>query len=217
MFITYKTTCVVTGKYYIGSHKTEDINDNYLGSGKQLKESIKLYGENSHIRDILGVFETRAESLKLEHETVNQAKQNNDPDILNLSPGGNSFDEVNTLGLNLYNITQENLETRLANLSKGRDTFKQRMQDIEYAERYKEKQSISKKLYYQNHINGFKGKQHSQKTRDIISQKAKINSVGEKNSQFGTFWLTDGYNNIKWSLSKGDFPSGFYKGRTIKK
>jgi len=40
---------------------------------------------------------------------------------------------------------------------------------------------------------------------------------GEKNSNYGTYWLTNGIVSIKWSDSKGDFPSGFSKGRVIKK
>lgn len=36
---------------------------------------------------------------------------------------------------------------------------------------------------------------------------------GEKNSNFGTYWLTDGIHNIKWKDSKGIWPEGYYKGR----
>lgn len=37
----------------------------------------------------------------------------------------------------------------------------------------------------------------------------------ERNSQFGSFWITDGFLNKKWSQSKGDIPSGFRRGRSI--
>lgn len=33
------------------------------------------------------------------------------------------------------------------------------------------------------------------------------------NSQFGTFWITNGTINQKWRLSKGELPKGFYRGR----
>lgn len=36
---------------------------------------------------------------------------------------------------------------------------------------------------------------------------------GERNSQFGTFWITDGVENKKWSSSKGDIPQGWRRGR----
>lgn len=37
----------------------------------------------------------------------------------------------------------------------------------------------------------------------------------ERNSQYGSFWITDGSVNKKWSVSKGDIPEGFRRGRTI--
>lgn len=36
---------------------------------------------------------------------------------------------------------------------------------------------------------------------------------GEHNSQYGTFWITNGIQNKKWKNSKGIIPEGFYKGR----
>lgn len=38
--------------------------------------------------------------------------------------------------------------------------------------------------------------------------------AGNKNSQYGTFWITNGIDNKKWSLDKGKLPRGFAKGRT---
>lgn len=37
---------------------------------------------------------------------------------------------------------------------------------------------------------------------------------GSKNSQFGSYWITDGTVNKKWKQDLGDLPEGFYKGRT---
>lgn len=39
----------------------------------------------------------------------------------------------------------------------------------------------------------------------------------ENNSQYGTFWITDGTTNMKWRETKGQIPYGFYKGRIINK
>lgn len=36
---------------------------------------------------------------------------------------------------------------------------------------------------------------------------------GERNSQYGSYWATNGLENLKWSPSKGELPRGFRKGR----
>ena len=45
MFYTiYKITNQIDGKFYIGSHKTKDLDDVYMGSGKYLKRAQQIYG-----------------------------------------------------------------------------------------------------------------------------------------------------------------------------
>jgi hypothetical protein len=41
-YIVYKITNLLNNKYYIGVHSTDDLNDGYLGSGRQIKEAIKI-------------------------------------------------------------------------------------------------------------------------------------------------------------------------------
>jgi len=48
--ILYKTVNIITGKYYIGIHSTDKLEDGYLGSGTILKRSVKKYGRKNHIR-----------------------------------------------------------------------------------------------------------------------------------------------------------------------
>ena len=55
----YKTTCTVTGRYYIGMHSTSNLEDGYVGSGKRLWLSIRKYGLENHEREILEFLEDR--------------------------------------------------------------------------------------------------------------------------------------------------------------
>lgn len=52
-FIVYKTTNLISGKFYIGSHLCYSLNDGYLGSGKVLKLAIKKYGRENFKREIV--------------------------------------------------------------------------------------------------------------------------------------------------------------------
>lgn len=52
-YLVYKTTNMVNGKYYIGSHETENKFDSYLGSGTILAKAIKKYGKSVFVRHIL--------------------------------------------------------------------------------------------------------------------------------------------------------------------
>ena len=40
----YKITNTKNGKYYIGMHSTDNLNDGYLGSGIRLRRSIRRNG-----------------------------------------------------------------------------------------------------------------------------------------------------------------------------
>lgn len=53
------------------------------------------------------------------------------------------------------------------------------------------------------------------KTRKIFEQNAHPSFLGKNNSQYGSFWITNGQKNQKWGLLRGPLPAGFYKGRKI--
>ena len=57
-YLVYKTTCLLNGKIYIGQHQTYDINDDYLGSGRELKNDIQGFGRENFRREILFDFDT---------------------------------------------------------------------------------------------------------------------------------------------------------------
>jgi pentatricopeptide repeat protein len=58
----YKTTCLITGKYYIGMHSTTNFEDGYMGSGKRLRYSIRKYGLENHHEKALEIFEKMKEA-----------------------------------------------------------------------------------------------------------------------------------------------------------
>lgn len=85
--IVYRTTCVITGRFYIGLHSTDDLNDGYVGSGQRLWRSIKKHGKENHVCEILEHFMTREAAAEREKELIQKFWKVNSL-CLNLGPGG---------------------------------------------------------------------------------------------------------------------------------
>ena len=217
MFVTYKITCIITGKYYIGSHKTDNIDDGYMGSGRFIRQSISVYGIENHVKEILGVFDTRKESIDLEHKLIKQKKKLEKEMCLNITNGGSSSDKINSEGKNVYIRTPKTLElNRLAGIKGSEVLSNKKKSDPKYAQEISEKLSKSVKKYYETHSGSFTGKHHSEETKYKMSQSKKGKNIGNKNSQYGTYWITNGYTNMKWSDNRGNLPEGYYRGRKLK-
>jgi hypothetical protein len=92
--IVYKTTCVVTGTYYIGIHATDDLDDGYLGSGNRLKNSIKKYGQDAHLREIIADCLSYAEARDIEASLVTWDSIKEDKKLMNQVPGGQGGDLI---------------------------------------------------------------------------------------------------------------------------
>jgi hypothetical protein len=86
-FIIYKTTCLETNKYYVGMHKTNNLQDGYLGSGKLLKRSLNKYGKENHVFEILEYLNDLESLIKRETEIVNETLLS-DKMCMNLKVGG---------------------------------------------------------------------------------------------------------------------------------
>lgn len=82
----YKTTCTVTGKFYIGLH-SGSIVDSYLGSGKVLKASVKKYGRAVHTREVLCMCKNQDDLHLLEEQIVTR-ELINDALCMNIAIGG---------------------------------------------------------------------------------------------------------------------------------
>lgn len=86
--LIYKTTDLLNNKIYIGVHKTDNINDGYLGSGVDFNKHLKKIGKKNFKREILFNFKTYEEALNKEKEIVNKDFLKR-KDVYNLSVGGN--------------------------------------------------------------------------------------------------------------------------------
>jgi hypothetical protein len=71
-YTIYKTTNKFNGKFYIGKHQTQKLNDNYLGSGKALELAIKKYGKENFQKRIIFVFDNEILMNQKEKEIVTE-------------------------------------------------------------------------------------------------------------------------------------------------
>ena len=85
--IIYKTTCTVTGKWYIGMHSTDNLDDGYMGSGTILSRSIKKYGKENHKIEILEFLKSRSD-LQIREEQILTKELRRDPLCMNIRSGG---------------------------------------------------------------------------------------------------------------------------------
>ena len=86
-YTIYKTTNTLNGRYYVGFHETEDLNDSYLGSGIFIKKAIKKYGIKNFKKELLFVFKNKKDMIDKEIEIVNEEFVSR-PETYNMSKGG---------------------------------------------------------------------------------------------------------------------------------
>lgn len=118
--IIYKITNSINGKFYIGKHSTNNIEDNYLGSSKILYRAIKKYGKENFTKEILDIFYTEQEALDKESELVNETFVNR-KDTYNLTLGGSgSFYAAGKSSKNFVTVKDQNGNTRRVSTSDSR-------------------------------------------------------------------------------------------------
>lgn len=100
----YKITNLINNKIYIGVHKTDNIDDGYMGSGKIIKSAIKKYGIENFKKDILEIFDTYDAALLKEAEIVTDEFLLR-TDVYNLRRGGTGgFDYINANNLQGFKL-----------------------------------------------------------------------------------------------------------------
>jgi hypothetical protein len=201
----YKTTCNVTGKFYVGMHSTSELEDNYIGSGKRLWLSIRKHGREKHSKEILEFLESREKLKKREKEIVNEKFIAN-PLCMNLQPGGEGGfvnkehqKKCSKAGKNAYN---EKLKTSAE--------FRNHISEI--------RRNVERKFFEKGKMKfspcNWKGRHHTEEGKKNISNSLKVAQKGEKNSQFGTLWICNEILSENKKIKITDsIPEGWKRGR----
>lgn len=189
------------GRYYIGMHSTDNLDDGYLGSGQRITRSIKRHGKERHSKEILEFLPSR-EELKLREKFLLTEEIRADPMCMNIAPGGDG-------GFRSKEHEIRFLEA--ASKSNGWQRLK-RLSPDELSKRGKNS-AKTRKLNGSNHKT-----KHTEKTKQKISVSMCGKQSGEKNSQFGSCWVNNGTNTFK--IKKEQLSEytcrGYLKGRILR-
>jgi hypothetical protein len=131
-FIVYITTNLINGKQYVGSHLTNNINDNYLGSGRYFLKALRKEGRKNFKREILQKCNSILEARELEGPFIEKYNTLY-PIGYNLSPRG---------GMGFNGSLSENHKKRLSEWQLGK-TYEE-LYGVEKTKKIKEKQKLKK-------------------------------------------------------------------------
>lgn len=185
MYIVYKTTNLVNGKFYIGVHKTDDPNESsYLGSGKLLLQAIEKYGRLQFKRETLFSFHESLDAFEKEKELLTEELLHSEQ-CYNLKRGGlGGWRYVHENGLTNKNKTREHY------VDMGKKMHGKYAGDQEYQQRWRA---------------SLKRGPPSEETKSKISKTLK----GRKRNRF---WITNGNEN-RFHCANLPIEEGFWKGR----
>lgn len=194
----YKTVNLLNGRYYYGIRSTNvhPNKDSYLGSGKAIKEAIRLYGKEAFKKEVINHYPTRLEASWHEQMIVTD-ELIKDSQCYNIRTGGE-------------NGYIQSLETRLK--IKISNTGKK------HSEETIQKQREEKRLNPP-----FKGRKHSEESKQKISiahigmkltieQRNHLREInlGERNPGFGKKRSIES----RQRMSDAQKGNGFGRGKT---
>lgn len=168
MFYTiYRITNLLNGKTYIGKHKTDNLEDGYMGSGKLIRRAIQKHGLENFKKEILFVFDNEEDMNTKEKELVNEEYLSSGM-TYNLCPGGEG-------GFGYINSNSALIEKRdttpgyYAAYAAMTDSEKNRRNGLRSKE-------LKYGLFNPNRKNHWIGRKHSEETKQkmrLAKQKAK--------------------------------------------
>lgn len=234
MFYTiYQITNLINNKIYIGLHKTRNLDDGYMGSGKLIRFAIKEHGIENFAKEILFVFDNPKEMIDKEIELVTKSFCLRE-DTYNLAlGGGDGFSYVNDgsikhkeraskAGKIGVKETQKKFVEKYGVKSNFHIKEKQEHMLLKRREKYggsgfelehvrlSAKNSIKDKY---NVENVSQIPEINQKIKETL--KKKEHAKGRNNPNFGKFWITNGKENLMVKTTEEILP-GWTRGRFIK-
>ena len=217
-FYFYKITNLINKKFYYGVHSTNNLNDDYMGSGKLFKRAVGKYGKENFVKEVLFIFDTAEEMFAKEKEIVNKLfiESNNTYNIM--EGGRGSFSHINEYGKNLYGQNGD-MNHGGKNLING-NKLKSFLLEHGLLDKWKENVSYALKEKWKRDGFHWTGRKHKDESKKKIGEKLKLAQSGAKNSQYGTCWVYHSETNKNLKIKKEELQkyltNGYVKGRVCK-
>jgi len=145
-YIVYETTNLINGKKYRGYHTTDNLDDGYMGSGTAIMKAFDKYGHENFKREILEFCDSIEHALERESFYVND-EWVRDKSNYNLVKGGRCL------------VLSEESKEKISK------TQKEKYQAGEF--------KVFGYLKGEKRIPTFKGKTHSEESREKMSESKK--------------------------------------------
>ena len=206
VYYIYKTTNILNNKIYIGKHKGL-LKDDYVGSGKIIKQAIKKYGKNNFKKEVLIICEDNEKANYFEKFFI-QLFNSLQPNGYNITTGGDWGDTIT------YNPNKEkiisNMKAHSARRGKTlKDNFPGHSKAISrrntlfcknktIKQMYGEQKANEMKQKYRKRTgknNSFYGKKHTFETRQRIKDKL----TGRKLSEEICKKISEGHKGLKYN------------------
>lgn len=179
----------LNGKYYYGMHITDNIDDNYMGSGKIITSYKNKYGVDGLRKTIIKYYDCIEDLYEGEKQLIDIKKKILKNNCINISEGGHGgfrqYDDRGILKpLNFYMTAED----RKKHASIGGQGNKKRLQNTQNRDDFVQKcihrhavmdEDYKKHLY--NSVSSSLKKYYSDpKNRDLIEEKKKKNKESNK-------------------------------------
>lgn len=198
-YLIYQTTNLVNNKIYIGKHITENIEDNYFGSGKYFHRAIEKYGIENFEFKILFELQNEEEMNLLEKHVVTQDFCDR-KDTYNINVGGDGgWNYVNSKN-GPYAAGSKKRHDAVVLANKNRNIQQSHIKANITRQNWSEEK---RKTVFMNMSNGFKTlmkndptfakrraeKNKGKKASPELKQKLSRLKQGKNNNQFGKVWI----------------------------
>ena len=168
----YITTNTLNGRYYIGVHSTDNLDDGYKGSGKLLKQAFKKYGKKNFTTKPIQFYNSKTLAEQWEEYIVDETFIQFE-DNYNLTTGGGLIYHTKEIRAKISAYASGRIFSSEARKNMGASRI-----GLKHSEETKKKMSESAK-----------GKIFSEETRKKMSLNS--NNIGKSNPMYGKNHTTE--------------------------